>query len=151
MQKSYDQMNIHVHHAISDLTGVTGMAIIDAILAGERDPARLAAMADRRIKAGRDTLTKALQWCKRNWHLPITRQQEHLSPVLRGHCGYYGRTGNGKRLGWFRYQVIRAWRKWLSRRCRAERLNWGSNERTLKPDHCHQPGACARSIPLERT
>ena len=33
MQKSYDQMNIHLHHAISDLTGVTGMAITDAILA----------------------------------------------------------------------------------------------------------------------
>ena len=63
MQKSYDQMNIHVHHAISDLTGVTGMAITDAILAGERDPARLAALADRRIKASRDTLIKALNIC----------------------------------------------------------------------------------------
>ena len=61
MQKSYDQMNIHLHHAISDLTGITGMAITDAILAGERDPARLAALADRRIKASRDTLIKALE------------------------------------------------------------------------------------------
>ena len=43
MQKSYDQMNIHVHHAISDITGKTGMAITDAILAGERDPARFVA------------------------------------------------------------------------------------------------------------
>ena len=61
MQKAYSQMNIHVHHAISDLTGVTGLAITDAILAGERDPARLAALADRRINASRATLIKALQ------------------------------------------------------------------------------------------
>ena len=61
MQESYDQMNIHAHHAISDLTGITGMAITDAILAGERDPARLAALADRRIEASRDTMIKALQ------------------------------------------------------------------------------------------
>ena len=52
-------------------------------------------------------------WCKRNRHLPIKHQHEHLSRVLRCHCGYYGLTGNGKRLGWFRNQVIRAWRKWL--------------------------------------
>ena len=69
MQKSYDQMNIHLHHAISDLTGVTGMAITDAILGGERDPARLAALAHRRIKASRDTLIKALQGDWRPEHL----------------------------------------------------------------------------------
>ena len=74
MQKSYDQMNIHLHHAISDLTGITGMAITDAILAGERDPARLAALADRRIKASRDTLIKALQGDWRPEHL-FTLQQ----------------------------------------------------------------------------
>ena len=74
MQKSYDQMNIHVHHAISDLTGITGTAITDAILAGERDPARLAALADRRIKASRDTLIKALQGDWRPEHL-FTLQQ----------------------------------------------------------------------------
>ena len=73
MQKAYSQMNIHLHHAISDLTGVTGMAITDAILAGERDPARLAALADRRIKASRDTLIKALQGDWRAEHLLALR------------------------------------------------------------------------------
>ena len=57
-----------------NLTGVTGMAITDAILAGERDPARLAALADRRIKANRDTLIKALQGDWRPEHL-FTLQQ----------------------------------------------------------------------------
>ena len=47
-QKSMDQMNIRLHHAVSDITGKTGMAIIGAIADGERDPHRLAAMRDRR-------------------------------------------------------------------------------------------------------
>ena len=63
-------------------------------------------------------------WCKRNRHLPIQHQRAHLARVIRGHCAYYGLTGNGKRLGEFRRQVIRIWRKWLSRRHRAGRLNW---------------------------
>ena len=50
------------------------MAITDAILAGERDPARLAALADRRIKASRATLIKALQGDWRPEH-PFTLQQ----------------------------------------------------------------------------
>jgi hypothetical protein len=39
MQKALDQMNLHLHHVISDVTGVTGMRILRAIVAGERDPA----------------------------------------------------------------------------------------------------------------
>ena len=73
MQKAYSQMNVQVHHVISDLTGVTGLAITDAILAGERDPARLAALADRRIKASRETLIKALQGDWRAEHLLALR------------------------------------------------------------------------------
>ena len=63
-------------------------------------------------------------WCKRHRHLPIAAQRDHLARVIRGHCAYYGLTGNNKRLNWFRYQVIRIWRKWLSRRSRLRRLNW---------------------------
>ena len=69
MQKAYDQMNVHIHHAISDLTGLTGLAITDAILDGERDPARLAALAHPRIRASRDTLIKALEGDWRCEHL----------------------------------------------------------------------------------
>ena len=69
MQKAYVEMNVHLHHAISDLTGVTGLAITDAILAGERDPARLADLADRRIKASRATLIAALEGDWRPEHL----------------------------------------------------------------------------------
>jgi hypothetical protein len=48
MQKALDQMNVQVHRAVADLTGTTGMAIVRAIVAGERDPATLAAHRDPR-------------------------------------------------------------------------------------------------------
>ena len=69
MQKAFDQMNVHLHHAISDLTGYSGLAITDAILDGERDPARLAELAHPRIKASRATLIKALEGDWRAEHL----------------------------------------------------------------------------------
>jgi hypothetical protein len=91
------------------------------------------------------------EWCKANRHRPLDEQQRHLARVIRGHCGYYGLTGNGKRLGWFRYQVIRAWRKWLSRRHRAGRLHWDRMNEILKR-HPMPPAKVMRSIyVLERT
>src|ERR1700738_5248536 len=60
MQKALDQMNLQLHHVISDITGVTGVAIVEAILAGERNPHTLAALRDRRIKASADTIIKSL-------------------------------------------------------------------------------------------
>ena len=60
MQKALDEMNLHLHHVISDLVGQTGSAIIMAILSGERDPRQLIQLRDRRIKASSQTLIKAL-------------------------------------------------------------------------------------------
>ena len=50
LQKALDEMNLHLHHVIDDVMGTTGRAIIEAILQGERDPQKLAALADRRVK-----------------------------------------------------------------------------------------------------
>jgi hypothetical protein len=61
MQKSLDQMNLHLHPVISDVTGVTGMRIIRAIVAGERDPRTLAPYRDYRLKASEDTIAQALE------------------------------------------------------------------------------------------
>src|SRR5579859_2989211 len=60
LQKALQQMNVQVHHALSDITGATGMAIIRAIVAGERDPATLAQWRDPHCKASEATLIKAL-------------------------------------------------------------------------------------------
>src|SRR6266487_1151067 len=50
MHKALTQMNVQIQHVISDLTGVTGLLILEAILKGERDGQKLAALKDHRIK-----------------------------------------------------------------------------------------------------
>jgi transposase len=74
MQKSLTQMNLQIHNVISDITGVTGLAIIDAILAGERDPLKLADLKNRIIKANRQTLAKSLTGDYRREHLFTLKQ-----------------------------------------------------------------------------
>ncbi len=74
MQKALNQMNLQLHHVISDITGVTGLAILDAILAGTRDPQALAARRDRRIKASREAIAKALVGDYWSEHLFTLRQ-----------------------------------------------------------------------------
>jgi transposase len=61
MQKVLTQMNIQLANVISDLSGWTGQRIIRAMLAGERDPAKLAALSHPGIHATRDTITKSLE------------------------------------------------------------------------------------------
>jgi transposase len=60
MQKSLELMNIKLHTDISDLVGKTGMAIVRAILQGERNPEKLYSYCDHRIKATKETLLKSL-------------------------------------------------------------------------------------------
>lgn len=74
MQKALDQMNLQIHHVISDLAGATGLAIVDAILAGERDPHELAKLRDWRIKASEETIVKSLVGDYREEHLYVLRQ-----------------------------------------------------------------------------
>lgn len=69
MHKSLDQMNVQIHHVLSDLTGVTGMAIVNAILAGERDPKALAAHRHPSVKASPEVIEKALVGDYRREHL----------------------------------------------------------------------------------
>jgi transposase len=74
MQKALDQMNLQLHHVISDLSGTTGMAILDAVLAGERDPKKLARLRDPRIKADEATISRSLVGDYRREHLFTLRQ-----------------------------------------------------------------------------
>lgn len=62
-------MNVQLHHVVTDITGVTGLRIIRAILAGERNPAALARMRDRRCHASVETIEKALAGNYRVEHL----------------------------------------------------------------------------------
>jgi transposase len=69
MQKSLDQMNVQVHRAVSDITGVTGMGIIRAIVAGERDPLALAGLRDRRCRKSTPEFVEYLRGTWREEHL----------------------------------------------------------------------------------
>jgi transposase len=74
MQKALDQMNLQLHHVISDITGQTGLMIVDAILAGERNPQVLAALRHDRIKAPEEVIAKSLVGDYRSEHLFTLRQ-----------------------------------------------------------------------------
>jgi transposase len=69
MQKNLDQMNVCVHHAVSDITGVTGMAIIRAIIEGERDPLVLASFRDPRCRKSEKQIAEELTGNWRPEHL----------------------------------------------------------------------------------
>lgn len=60
MQKALTHMNLQLHHVVSDITGATGMRIIRAIVAGERNAVILATMRDTRCKSSVETIQSAL-------------------------------------------------------------------------------------------
>lgn len=74
LHKALDQMNVQIHHVLTDITGVTGTSIVEAILNGERDPAVLASFRDKRVKANKETLVAALTGDYRREHLFCLRQ-----------------------------------------------------------------------------
>ena len=74
IHKALTQMNVQLQHVIADITGVTGLAILEAILAGERDPNALAKLKDGRIRATTDVIAKSLRGDWRNEHLFTLRQ-----------------------------------------------------------------------------
>lgn len=78
MQKALAQMNLQLHNVVSDITGVTGMKIIKAILAGERNPDYLATMRDRRCKNNEETIARSLHGNYRPEHLFSLQQAVEL-------------------------------------------------------------------------
>lgn len=69
MQKALTEMNLQLHHVVSDITGATGLRIIRAILAGERDPAVLASLRDIRCHSSSETIEKGSTGHYRAEHL----------------------------------------------------------------------------------
>lgn len=78
MQKALMEMNVQLHHVLSDITGQTGQRIIAAILDGERDPRALAALRHERCKNDEETIAKALRGHWREDHLFKLRQARDL-------------------------------------------------------------------------
>ncbi|WP_053213217.1 IS110 family transposase [Pseudomonas sp. Q12-87] len=75
MQKALSQMNIQLAQVISDITGVTGLKILRAIVQGERSPEKLSALRDGRIKADQETIARSLHGNWRAEHLHALGQE----------------------------------------------------------------------------
>lgn len=81
-----------------------------------------------RRKTAAKRLTRALDavkdWCRRHMHKPIEEQHAALARKIKGHCAYYGITGNAASLGRYRTELTRIWRVWLARRSQKANMTW---------------------------
>jgi transposase len=84
MQKALMQMNVQLHHVVSDITGATGMKIMRDIIGGQRSPARLATHRDIRCKKSEETLTAALTGNYRDEHVFALKQAVELYEFYQG-------------------------------------------------------------------
>lgn len=74
MQKALREMNVQLDAAVSDVTGTSGMRMLDAIVGGQHDPKALADMADPRVRKSREQIARCLQGDYRPEHLFVLRQ-----------------------------------------------------------------------------
>jgi transposase len=91
MQKALDQMNVRVHRAVADLDGTTGMAIVRAIVAGERDPHRLAALRDYRCHQSAAEMAAQLTGHWRHDHLFSLQQALQMYDAIGDRVQDYDR------------------------------------------------------------
>jgi transposase len=94
MQKTLTQMNVQLANAISDISGATGMAILRAIVAGERDPDKLASRKNSLIRATRAQIVQSLEgdwredcclcWSKLGDLRYVSQQDHEMRPTYRG-------------------------------------------------------------------
>jgi transposase len=83
MQQALQQMNLHLHHVVSDITGETGLRILDAILAGQREPKELVKLRDKRCsKSTPQQMQAALVGDYRPEHLSVLKRS------LEAYCFY---------------------------------------------------------------
>src|SRR6516225_8334662 len=91
MQKSLDQMNVRVHRAVSDIDGVTGMAILRAIAGGERDAQKLAQLRDRRCQKSEEEIAEQLTGHWREDHLFSLQQALKMYDAIQQGIADYDR------------------------------------------------------------
>jgi transposase len=89
MQKSLDQMNVRVHRAVSDIDGETGMAILRAIVGGERDARKLAKLRDRRCSKTEEEIAKELSGHWREDHLFSLQQALKMHEAVQERIAAY--------------------------------------------------------------
>lgn len=130
MQKALQQMNVKLSNVISDITGLTGMTIIQAILNGERDPLKLAEKADPRCKQSTEAIAKSLVGNWRNDHLFELRQAFELVRIYQQKVAECD-------------QQIETWLQQLSDRRSGDQPELPKRKTKQNP---HTPGFDARSL-----
>ncbi len=91
MQKSLDQMNVRVHRAVSDIDGRTGMAILRAIVGGERDARQLAKLRDRHCRQSEEEIAEQLSGHWREDHLFSLQQALKMYDAIQERIAEYER------------------------------------------------------------
>jgi len=91
MQKSLDQMNVRVHRAVRDIDGVTGMAIIRAIVKGERDAGRLAKLRHFRCHKSEEEIAEQLSGHWREDHLFSLQESLKMYDAVQERIAAYDR------------------------------------------------------------
>ncbi len=84
-------------------------------------------------------------WCRLNRHMPVEEQHATLCLKLRGHYAYYGITGNSYAISGFHRLVVRAWQRWLNRRCQRGAMSWTKFKRLLER-YPLPPPRCVHSV-----
>ena len=84
MQKALTQMNVQLANVISDISGKTGLAILRAIVAGERDPSKLSSLKHNRIRASREVIAQSLEGNWRGELLFVLEQSLELYDLYLG-------------------------------------------------------------------
>jgi transposase len=83
IQKALEQMNIKIHSVITDISGKSGQLIINAIIHGERNPEKLASLANTHIKASKDEITKSLRGIWRDENIFQLKQAYELYSIFK--------------------------------------------------------------------
>lgn len=89
LQKALDQMNVQVHRAVTEITGTTGLSIVRAIVAGQRDPVILAQLRDPRCKKSVEQIAEHLEGTWREEHLFNLKQALALYDMLQDQIEQY--------------------------------------------------------------
>jgi len=96
-------------------------------------------------KTAASRFTRAIRaitvWCRFHRHRPVAEQHKTLGQKLRGHCAYYGITGNAEALARFSYELVTVWWKWLNRRSQRASLTWENYLAMLKRNPLPAPRA----------
>ena len=132
MQKSLDQMNVRVHRAVSDIDGVTGMAILRAIVDGERDAGSWRNCGIRRCRKSEEEIAEQLSGHWREDHLFSLRQALKMYDAIQ------------ERIADYEQEILRKLAEMEREECRGQTVPPVKNPQKAKQSGIEEKSRCAR-------